>query len=59
MIEIINTKGLKGTTLKAANQYNSAVKKNTQDKSRLSAAEYQVTRAQKHLSITNKNVKTQ
>lgn len=57
--EIINTKGLKGTTLKAANQYNSAVKKNTQDKSRLSAAEYQVTRAQKHLSIANKNVKTQ
>lgn len=57
--QTINTKGLKGTTLKAANQYNSAVKKNTQDKSRLSAAEYQVTRAQKHLSIANKNVKTQ
>lgn len=57
--QTINTKGLKGTTLKAAKQYNSAVKKNTQDKSRLSAAEYQVTRAQKHLSIANKNVKTQ
>lgn len=57
--QTINTKGLKGTTLKAANQYNSAVKKNTQDKSRLSTAEYQVTSSQRHLSIANKNVKTQ
>lgn len=57
--QTINTKGLKGTTLKAAKQYNSAVRRNTQDKSNLSTAEYQVTRAQKHLSTANRNVKTQ
>lgn len=57
--QTINTKGLKGATLKSANQYNSAVRRNTQDKSRLSTAEYQVTRAQKHLSVANRNVKTQ
>lgn len=55
----INTKGLKGTTLKAAQQYNSAVKKNAKDMDRVSRTEYQVTSAQRHLSIANKNVKTQ
>lgn len=55
----INTKGLKGTTLKAAQQYNSAVKKNAKDTDRVSRTEYQVTSAQRHLSIANKNVKTQ
>lgn len=57
--QIINTKGLKGTTLKAAKQYNSAVKKNAQNMDRVSSAEYQVTSSQRHLSIANKNVKTQ
>lgn len=57
--QTINTKGLKGTTLKAAKQYNSAVKKNAKDMDRVSRTEYQVTSAQKHLSIANKNVKTQ
>lgn len=55
----INTKGLKGTTLKAAQQYNSAVKKNAKDMDRVSRTEYQVTSAKRHLSIANKNVKTQ
>lgn len=57
--QTINTKGLKGTTLKAAKQYNSAVKKNAKDMDRVSRTEYQVTSAQRHLSIANKNVKTQ
>lgn len=57
--QTINTKGLKGTTLKAAQQYNSAVKKNAKDMDRVSRTEYQVTSAQRHLSIANKNVKTQ
>lgn len=57
--QTINTKGLKGTTLKAAKQYNSAVKKNVKDMDRVSRTEYQVTSAQRHLSIANKNVKTQ
>lgn len=57
--QTINTKGLKGTTLKAANQYNSAVKKNSKDMDKVSRTEYQVTSAQRHLSIANKNVKTQ
>ena len=57
--QTINTKGLKGATLKSAKQYNSAIRKNNKDKSKLSTAEYQVTRAQKHLSTANKNVKTQ
>ena len=57
--QTINTKGLKGTTLKAAQQYNSAVKKNAKDMNRVSRTEYQVTSAQRHLSIANKNVKTQ
>ena len=57
--QTINTKGLKGTTLKAAKQYNSAVKKNVKDMDRVSRTEYQVTSAKRHLSIANKNVKTQ
>lgn len=57
--QTINTKGLKGTTLKAAKQYNSAVKKNAKDMDKVSRTEYQVTSAQRHLSIANKNVKTQ
>lgn len=57
--QTINTKGLKGTTLKAAQQYNSAVKKNAQDMDRVSRTEYQVTSAQRHLSNANRNVKTQ
>lgn len=57
--QTINTKGLKGTTLKAAQQYNSAVKKNVKDMDRVSRTEYQVTSAQRHLSNANKNVKTQ
>lgn len=57
--QTINTKGLKGTTLKAAQQYNSAVKKNTKDIDRVRSTEYQATRAQKYLSIANRNVKTQ
>lgn len=57
--QTINTKGLKGTTLKAAQQYNSAVKKNAKDMNRVSRTEYQVTSAQRHLSNANKNVKTQ
>ncbi len=57
--QTINTKGLKGTTLKAAKQYNSAVKKNAKDMDRVSSTEYQVTSSQRHLSIANKNVKTQ
>lgn len=57
--QTINTKGLKGTTLKAAKQYNSAVKKNAKDMDRVSRTEYQVTSAKRHLSIANKNVKTQ
>lgn len=57
--QTINTKGLKGTTLKAAKQYNSAVKKNAKDMDRVSSAEYQVTSSQRHLSIANRNVKTQ
>lgn len=57
--QTINTKGLKGTTLKAAKQYNSAVKKNAKDMDKVSRTEYQVTIAQRHLSIANKNVKTQ
>lgn len=57
--QTINTKGLKGTTLKATQQYNSAVKKNAKDMDRVSRTEYQVTSAQRHLSIANKNVKTQ
>lgn len=57
--QTINTKGLKGTTLKAAKQYNSAVKKNAKDMDRVSRTEYQVTSAKRHLSNANKNVKTQ
>lgn len=57
--QTINTKGLKGITLKAAKQYNSAVKKNAKDMDRVSRTEYQVTSAKRHLSIANKNVKTQ
>ena len=57
--QTINTKGLKGTTLKAAQQYNSAVKKNAKDMDRVSSTEYQVTSSQRHLSIANRNVKTQ
>lgn len=57
--QTINTKGLKGTTLKAAKQYNSAVKKNVKDMDRVSRTEYQVTSAKRHLSIANKNVKNQ
>lgn len=57
--QTINTKGLKGTTLKAAQQYNLAVKKNAKDMDRVSRTEYQVTSAQRHLLIANKNVKTQ
>lgn len=40
-------------------QYNSAVKKNAKDMDRVSRTEYQVTSSQRHLSIANRNVKTQ
>lgn len=49
---VISTKGLKGSTLKAAQQYNSAVKSNNQN-----ANKVKLTR--KNLTTANKNVKTQ
>lgn len=49
---VISTKGLKGSTLKAAQQYNSAVKSNNQN-----ANKVKLTR--KNLITANKNVKTQ
>ena len=49
---IISTKGLKGSTLKAAQQYNSAVKSNNQNANK-------VKQTRKNLTIANKNVKTQ
>ena len=49
---VISTKGLKGSTLKAAQQYNSAVKSNNQNANK-------VKQTQKNLTIANKNVKTQ
>lgn len=49
---VISTKGLKGSTLKAAQQYNSAVKSNNQN-----ANKVKLTR--KNFITANKNVKTQ
>lgn len=49
---VISTKGLKGSTLKAAQQYNSAVKSNNQNSNK-------VKQTRKNLTTANKNVKTQ
>lgn len=49
---VISTNGLKGSTLKAAQQYNSAVKSNNQNANK-------VKQTRKNLTTANKNVKTQ